>query len=284
MLQQQNPYLLVKSLYPNMHRVEKKIADFILDNKNDLTAMTIAKIAKHCEIAESSVVRFSKTLGYSGFSELKLNLASHSSHLDTKIFENIDSNDSTASIINKVFAVNISTLQNTLNILNYKNIDQAINAIDQSNKIVFFGIGTSAPIANDFYYRFMRIGLPAHVATDPHIGLLAASMLDENSVAIVISHKGRSMETVNHLRIAKEKKATTICITSFLNSPMTNYADIVLCASSTETEILGEAISSRIAHIAILDCIYSGIALKRKNTSLPHIQNMLEIMEQHRIK
>ncbi len=284
MLQQQNPYLLLKSLYPNMHRVEKKIADFILSNKNDVISMTIAQIAKQCDIAESSIVRFSKTLGYSGFSEFKLNLASHSSHWDTKIFENINPDDSTTSIINKVFTVNIATLQNTLNMLNAKLVDQAIEAIDRSNKIIFFGIGSSAPIANDFYYRFMRIGLPAHVATDPHIGILSSSLLDENSVAIAISHKGRSVETVETLRIAKEKKATTICITSFLNSPMTEYADIVLCASSTETEILNEAISSRIAHITILDCIYSGIALKRKDTTLPHIKNMHKLLDQHRIK
>jgi len=284
MLQEKNPYLLLKSRYPNLHRVEKKIADFIFDHMSEFLTMTIAQIAKECEIAESSIVRFCKTLGYSGFREFKMNLATHFKEVEAQVFENINVDDSTSSMIEKVFSSNISSLQNTLNLLDENVIESAIDSIIRANKILFVAMGSSAPIANEFYYRFMRMGLPAQVATDPYVGLIASSQLDENSVAIAISHKGRTAEIVENLKISKEKKATTISVTNFENSPMTKYSDIVLCAAASESEILNEAIASRISQLTILDCVYTGIALARKDTALAHIQSMHDLLDQHRIK
>lgn len=283
MKQYQNPYLILKNLYPNMHRVEKKIAGFILENKNKVVTMTIAQIANELKIAESSIVRFSKTLGYSGFTELKLSLARHASNVGTSIYEDIKLNDDVVSVIKKVFNGNISALQDTLNMIDFKNIENAIDAIHNAKKIIFYGVGSSATIASDFYYRFMRIGLPAQSVSDPHIGYLSASLLDEHCVAIAISHTGRTREIVENIEMAKSKNATTICVTSSLKSPLIEFTDIPLCISSKEIESSSEAISSRIAHITILDCIYTGLALKRKEQVIPLIENMNNVLEKSRI-
>lgn len=279
----QNPYLILNNLYPNMYNVEKKIADFILENKSKVSSMTVAQVARELKIAESSIVRFSKTLGYSGFTELKLNLVRHSDNSSTTIYEDIDLNDDVVTVTKKVFNGNISVLQDSLNMIDFNKIKDAINAIDKAKKIIFYGVGSSSTIANDFYYRFMRIDLPAQAITDPHIGYVAASLMDENCVAIAISHTGRTKEIVDNIKMAKNKKATTISITSSLKSPLTEYSDIVLCISSKEIQSSNEAIASRIAHITLLDSIYAGLALKRKEQVLPLIKNMNDILHKSRI-
>lgn len=279
----QNPYLILNNLYPNMYSVEKKIADFIIENKAKVSSMTIAHVAKQLDIAESSIVRFSKTLGYSGFTELKLNLLRHSDTEKPSIYEDIELNDDIATVTRKVFNGNINALQNTLNMLDYNKIKDAIHAIDQSQKIIFYGLGSSSTIANDFYYRFMRINLPAQAITDPHIGYVSASLMHENCVAIAISHTGRTKEIVDILKMAKNRNATTICVTSSLKSPLTEHADIVLCISSKEIQSDNEAIASRIAHITLLDSIYAGLALERKERVLPLIKNMNDVLHHTRL-
>lgn len=283
MQQYKNPYLMLKNMLPSMHRVEKKIASFILDEKNKVESMTLKEIAKNLDIAESSIVRFSKTLGYTGFSNFKLNLARHSNKVSSPVFDDIRLTDSIPSVVNKVFNGSIDTLQNTLKMLDFNAIDTAVNAINSAKKIVFFGIGSSSTIANDFYYRFMRIGLDAYAHIDSHIGYVASSLLNEDSVAIAISHKGRTRQIIENMKMAKEKDATTICVTSFLNSPLTNHCDISLCISTNETEVLSEAIASRIAHITILDCLYACLVIKRQDTALPLIDNMNNVLDQARV-
>ncbi|WP_105615203.1 MurR/RpiR family transcriptional regulator [Vallitalea okinawensis] len=279
----QNPYLILKNLYPNMYNVEKKIADFILENKGLVSSMTIAHIAKELKIAESSIVRFSQTLGYSGFTALKLSLVRHSDNSSSSIYEDIDLDDDMVTVTKKVFNGNISVLQDSLNMIDFEKIKEAIDAIDNAKKIIFYGVGSSSTIANDFYYRFMRIGLPAQAITDPHISYLSASLLDEDCVAIAISHTGRTKEIIDNMKMAKSKNATTISVTSFLKSPLNDCSDIVLCISSKEIESLNEAIASRIAHITLLDSIYAGLALKRKDKVLPLIQNMNDILQRSRL-
>ena len=283
MSQSQNPYLLLKNVYPDLHKVGKKIADYIMNNDKKVAYMTIASIAKEVNVAESSIVKFSKDLGYSGFTDLKLSIVKYANPSKVPIYEDINIEDDDASIINKVFHGNINALKDTLSMLDFNAMSQAIEIISKAKKIVLFAVGSSAPIAEDFYHRFMRIGMNVHVSTDPFVSCVAAEHMTEDSVAIAISHKGRSPGTINSLRIAKDKGATTISVTSFLNSPLTEYTDITLCISSKETELLSEAISSRVSHITILDCLYAGVAIKRKETALPLIENMNKLYDTYRL-
>ena len=278
-----NPYTLIKSLYPDLHKVEKKIADFILSDGDRISTMTVAACAAAIEVAESSIIRFCKILGYDGFTALKVNLARYSLSENTPIFEDISKEDDLCSIATKVFSGSIRCLQDTMNIFNFQSFEAAVQILDCAEQIVFFGVGSSASIANDSYYRFMRIGFPAIACTDSHISKITASLLDEHCVAVAISHTGRTKETWENIKIAKEHGAKTICITSFPKSPIASLSDIVLSISSRETELFNEAISSRIAHIALLDSLYTALSIKHFSTSMEHIDNMNHILTSSRL-
>ena len=112
---------------------------------------------------------------------------------------------------------------------------------------------------------------------------ISASMLNEDSVAMGISYTGRSKDTVEALRIARSKGAKTICLTSFFKSKITEYSDIELVVPTQETKLIQEAISSRIALIAILDSIYTCVAARRFDITVDHIENMNEILSSLRL-
>ena len=278
-----NPYILINSLYPDLHKVEKRIADYILTNGEQVSLMTVAAFAKNINVAESSIIRFCKILGYGGFMDLKVNLARYSMKENPLIYEDISKEDNLHSIVTKVFTGSIHFLQYSLNIFYFQSFEKAVELLDAAEQIIFLGVGSSASIANDSYYRFMRIGFPALACTDPHISKIQASLLNENSVAVAISHTGRTKETWTSVKIAKDHQAKTVCITSFPKSPIANLADVTLSISSKETELFNEAIASRIAHITLLDSLYTALAIRRFSTSVQYIENMNHVLSSSRI-
>lgn len=272
----------IKKRLPSLHKVEKKIAGFILSQPENVIHMSVSEIAKTIGVASSSVIRFCQIIGFQGLKQLKINLARNLHHENLPMEQAINADDSPYTITSKVFTSSIFALQDTLEILDKKSIDRAVATLVKAKKIEFYGIGSSAPIAMDAYYRFMRIGLPAYAATDPHIARISASKMNRKDVAIGISHTGRTCDTYQALKIAKKQNATTICITSFLDNPILDISDIKFVITSSETRLNKEAVSSRIAHIALLDSLCACIISNQGETSLTHTKKMEILLEQTR--
>ena len=278
-----NCLITIRSLYPSLYDVEKKIADFLVSQPASAVNMTVSQISAATGVADSSIIRFCQKLGFDGFTQLRINLARNLHKPEELIFEDISRDDDPGTITAKVFASSIRALQDTLAMLDKGQLGQAFDALTQARRVEFYGVGTSASIAMDAYYRFMRIGLPAYVATDPHIARISANMLDDHCVAVGISHTGRTRDTLRILQIAKSRGAKVICITSFMKSPIAALSDIKLITSSTETRIMKEAVSSRIAQIALLDSLYTGVALRNYDAAIRNIGAMTDLLNETRV-
>lgn len=276
--EQQNCLLAIKGLYPSFHRVEKKIADFILEKPERMIYLSIAQLADELDIAESSIVRFCKIIGIGGFKQLKINLAKSLDNPEKLIYEDIGKNDDSYEIIQKVFTSSIETLKESLETIDKNQFEMAVEAILQAKRIEFYGVGTSSTLAQDAYFRFMRIGLPVYAAVDPHISRMSAATLDNTCLAIGISYKGRTRDTVETLEIARNKGAKTMCLTCFPSSPIAKISDIKLILSTREAQIMREAISSRIAQIALIDSLYTAVALRKFDTVVEHIEDISDIL------
>jgi RpiR family carbohydrate utilization transcriptional regulator len=274
--------VVINSLYPSLHEVERKIADVILKNPTAVINMTAAQLAQTAGAADSSVIRFCQRVGFDGFSDFKINLARNLKNPEELLMEDIKHNDDYDTIARKVFAASIQALEDSLAMLDRAEFRRAVEVMLKARKIEFYGIGTSASLVMDAYYRLMRIGFDAYAATDPHIMRFSASNLNNLSVAVGISHTGRTRDTVRALQIAKEKRATIICITGYQNTPVAEIADVRLITSAKETTIMKEAVSSRIAQITVLDSLYTCLALQKYDTVFEKLESMSEILNEVR--
>lgn len=279
---EKNCLLAIRSLYPSMHEAEKKVADFLLEQPEVAVRLTVSKIAERTGVAESSIVRFCQRIGLNGFAQLKINIARNLKKPEHLIFEAIEKDDNNQTVTSKVFTSSIQALTDSLKTLDIDQLNKAVDALMAARHIEFYGVGSSAPIAMDAYYRFMRIGFKAYAATDPHVSRVSASMLDSQSVAVGISHTGRTKDTIRALEIARERGARIICITSYQNSPITRLADVKLLTSTSETKFMKEAISSRIAQIVLLDSLYTCLALRKYDSVIDNIENMNKILNEMR--
>ena len=140
-----------------------------------------------------------------------------------------------------------------------------------SARIVIFGLGNSAAIAQDAAHKFLRLGLNAQACCDNHMQAIIASHLDRKSVAIGISHSGSSKDIIEALQLSKIGGATTVCITNYGSSPIVKACDYSLFTRAEETQHSILAMSSRIAQLTILDSIYTYIVVNSDKQSAQEI-------------
>lgn len=262
----------IRRLYNDMGPAEKKIADYIVLNLNEIMAISISELAEKCSCGDATVVRFSRRLGFEGFQALKIAIAGDlgtASAISSEILKT----DSCYEIFSKRIDDIAVTLQNTQAILDADALEKTAKIIMNAKRIVIFGLGNSASIATDAAHKFLRLGLNAQACTDNHLQAIIASHIDRQSVAVGISHSGSSKDIVEALQLSKIGGATTIALTNYGSSPIVDAADVCLFTKADETKHSILAMSSRIAQLAIFDAIYTYIVINSDKASMQAIYN-----------
>jgi RpiR family carbohydrate utilization transcriptional regulator len=258
-----NQFLLkIRSLYSSFSKTEKKIADYVLTNDYKIIYMSVTELAENCEVGETSIIRFCRTIGLKGYQEFRLVLARESIEPRENVHEKIKEDDTIEEIIDKITTVNIQAIQNTSRVISLSALNKAIDAIIKADKVNVYGVGASSFTAGDALYKLMRIGINCESLCDAHLQNMSVVNLTQKSVAIGISFSGSTKDTVDSLSLAKKAGAFTIAITNYEKSPITKFADVVLLNSAEETPLRSGSLTAKIAQLQVLDVLYTGIALK----------------------
>lgn len=264
----------IRSNYGKFSDKEKSIADFILENPQNIIHHTINQVSEKLGIAESTVFRFCQRIGFKGFQAMKIALAAEVVTPIKDIHEKINEEDSIGTVTEKVFRSNIKTIEDTLHVQDENVIENAVDAILKAKKVQFFGSGGSAVVAMDAYHKFIRSGIDINANLDAHMQIMAASQLKSDDLAILISHSGSTKDLLDILQILKENNVTTIAVTNFAKSPLTKEADISLYTVAEETDFRSEALSSRIGQLSIIDALYTNVMISNNEAGQEALQNM----------
>ena len=274
---------LLRSSYNGLTKSEQKLADYILKNPADVMHMTMSELADATSSADATVFRFCHKLGFSGFQGLKQALAGDLFSPAESLSQEVNADDAPRDITRKVFQDMIDALQETQKMLDYKALEQAIDLVAKTERIDAYGYGGSGNIAQDIAHRFiaqdiahrfMRFGLDVHAYSDPHLQIASASLLKPEDVVIAISHTGASIDLLKVLEMVRSRGSKIILITSYLKSPATKLADVVLTGLARETSYRSEAMASRLVHLAIIDCLYTGVMQRCMDE---YIDNMKQV-------
>lgn len=249
--------LKIKTMYDDFSPKEQAIADYILENPNKISHSPISDLANELGIADSTFFQFTKKLGYNGFKDFKMAMLMQENDFTAlTIHEDITEEDTEMTMAQKVFDSNISTLNDTRKLLQQKDLKLAADLINRSKRLYFFGVGGSEIVATDAYHKFLRSPISVIHSSDYHVQLMEASLLTEDDCAIIISHTGRSKETIYIAEAVKETGAKIIVVTSQANSPLAKLGDVVFISLSQETEFRSEALASRISQLSIIDSLF----------------------------
>jgi DNA-binding MurR/RpiR family transcriptional regulator len=109
-------------------------------------------------------------------------------------------------------------------------------------------------------------------------------VLNRGDVAVGISHTGATTDTVEALREASDRGATTVAITNFPRSPIAEVADFVLTTAARETTFRSGATASRIAQLTVIDCVFIGVAQRHRDSVLAALDTTYSAIGAHRLE
>jgi len=256
----------IRSHLPALGNAESQVANWVLQHADQVIHYSMMQVAQACDVSDTTVLRFCRSVGFRGFMDLKLSIARDLAKPTQIIHDAITEDDDVATIARKVFLSNIQALTDTLEVMDGGALARAVDLLDGAKFILIIGVGTSAPIVQDMYNKLFRLGLNCRAQTDSYLQLMEAALVGPGDVVVGISQSGGSTDPVLTMEEAKNNRAGTIVITGNAQSPITRHADITLLSVSHETR--AETIASRIAQITIIDALYVALSLRKMDQTI----------------
>lgn len=243
----------------NFTKTEEKLSHYILENVNGIIYDSVQDIAAKTNTSPAAVIRFSKKLGYNGFTELKLDLAKDNTEEIPLFSEKICQKDSLKTIVKKSMASDTSAVEQTYKLLRIETLNNAVEAMKSANRIYLFGISSSGICCLDLAQKLSRVGYNVVFYNDFHMQLAATTYITKGDVALAVSYSGNTKEINVAMEHAKNQGATTISITQFIKSPLLKFSDLVLYVPSQEKDLRLGAVSSRNSSLILTDLLYLGM-------------------------
>lgn len=254
---------------------EQKVADFVKENLNEISSMTIGDLANSCGVSKPTVVRFCRSLGCEGYREFKLRLAQNLAVSAQYLYPTNESGSiSSDAAIDQVLAGVFSTVNAMRQQSDPQTLDAAKTAILQTRQILFAGIGGgSSTIAQEAANRFFRLGIPSFFVNDSYILQMRAATLRPGDVLFSISASGEADEIVGAAEIAGGYGATSISITK-PGTRLSNLSNISINTDLPEDSDIYKPTASRYAHLVIIDALAMSVAQEMSEETTENLRRI----------
>ncbi|CAM3079573.1 MurR/RpiR family transcriptional regulator [Streptobacillus ratti] len=263
---------------------EKDIAKYLMNNYKSIRNTDARRIAKETFTSVSAVTRTCKKLGLRGFQEFKLAMIEELANLEQSrlVFENadIERNNDTRMIIEKLSKLSINSLQETKLLQDPSIIDKVVDLIRKKRVIDFYGIGASHIVCLDAQYKFMRIGKVCNAFGPFDLQYIQAVNSTEDNLAIVISYSGMTEDIIKISEVLRNRGIETISITMYGSNEVASRANHNLYVTSRESLKRSAAIYSRISMLNLIDVIY----LKYSNMNFDEVSIKINETKINKIK
>ena len=281
----------IKSKYPQMNDAMKRIADYVLNNPNDVVFEKASTFAEKSNVSPASVSRFVKLVGYKSFNDFQLSFVAAQSRAeindeDSLAYNGMKVGETTQEICQVIFSRSERVLNETLGILDTETMESIAKYIDKAKRIVAIGVGRSKITTQALVSRLYRIGYNIVEYSDSHEIVNITSIMQPGDLLIACSNFGKSKSVVEGARRAKENGVTVVGITSVVDSPLANSADYLLLSAydyaSDKMGKLFEPSSENVAQLVLVDCLYMLVATKHEKENLNRYKRFSnEIVKEH---
>ncbi|MDI5964366.1 MurR/RpiR family transcriptional regulator [Streptomyces sp. SL13] len=269
----------VRAALPSLAPAERRVADAVLADPAAAARLSISALSERAATSVTTVMRFCRTVGLANYPQLRLALAAAAAREDalgagrTPVSTEISATDPLERIVEKIVYNEVRALEESGAALDVATLGLAVDAVARARRVDIFGVGASGFVGQDLHQKLHRIGRIAFIWTDVHAALTAAALLGPADVALAISHSGETADTVEALQAAAERGATTIALTNDARSTLADSADLVLTTCARETPYRSGATVSRIAQLALVDCLFVGVAQRSYDASALALHN-----------
>ncbi|SLM19807.1 Transcriptional regulator, RpiR family [uncultured spirochete] len=272
---------LIHSLMDTLSEREKRVAEHILEDPASAVHPSIEELSESAGVSVSTLVRFVKKLGFKGYQQFRIALASEALAPEAKIYETfVDPGEDPVGI---AFNSARKALEITASMIDRSALTELAARIIRSNCIYLFGVGGSAIVAQDAMHKLIRTGIRCIGTEDCHMQLMIASQMSEGSTAIVISHTGVNKDTLRIAETAKNAGAFLCVITTYPRSALARMANMRFISASSGSPSVSEAFSARIAQLALIDSLYIAIMEQLGEQGIDNVEKMRAAIAKRRM-
>jgi glucokinase len=250
----------VQHLQHELSPAEQRVATLVLEHPRKVLSEPIAEIAKLADVSQPTVIRFCRSLGFSGLADFKLKFAGSLTGTIPVRHSQVRMTDSTHDLSAKVIDNTVSAILKFRDQLDVNSIDRAIEILRRAKRVEFYAMGNSRVVALDGQHKFFRFRIPASSYGDSHLFALAAELLGPGDVVIAISTTGQLPELLSAVDTARAAGADVIAITSS-KSALARKASICLAVDHSEDSTTFLSMISRILQLLLIDIMAVGISL-----------------------
>ncbi|MEP2120730.1 MULTISPECIES: MurR/RpiR family transcriptional regulator [Hyphomicrobiales] len=265
------------------------LATWVINNRDRVADMPLGEIAAASKVSETTVFRFARQLGFSGYREMRVALAelrgiAHGQKLSEE-WMSASHNDPYSAIINNTINVHSEILRNTAVLTDPIALRSAVTFIQNARVINVFGFGSSTGPVVDLYQRLIRFGYVASNYSDPHVLTAVTANPPAGSLFFGISFSGQSKDVVDVLASANRQGLPSVLITSHPDSAAAQLANVVLHSAPAGAVGGSETVGTRISQLTMIEMICTGLALEhpRKNEFLRNAAVIEREIEKKRV-
>src|ERR671917_1899436 len=271
--------IAVRRAMPTLRPAEQRVANAVIADPAGISESSITAVARMCQTSETTVLRFCRAIGLAGYPELRIALARAAQFEETDaggkppVNGTIGPTDALAEVVTKITHADARAIEDTAATLDLKSLQAAIDALLGASRIDIYGVGASGLVGHHLHQQLHRIGLVSFVATEAQLALTSAELLGSDDVAVGITHSGITAAVVDALQAARRRGATTIAVTNYDRSPVAAHADLILTTAARETTFRSGSMSSRISQLAVVDCLFAGVAQRADDAPVAAVSN-----------
>ncbi len=266
----------ISAMLADMAPADRQIGEYIVDNPDQVLKLSSAALGQETGRSQSSVVKFSQKLGFTGYQELKLAVSEAKAQKwkipAGVIHGTIELGDSYLTILQKLIGSKLQAMQQTIAVNNEQAIGAALMCLDDSRRIHLAGVGASSLVARDFSYKLMKLGRNVLHDCDSHVQMANVSTLRQNDVLFAVSHSGTSIETLRIAETAKKWGATIVTVTGLHENPLSKIADIRLYTVADEERARSSSITARDAQLVLTDLLFI-LLLQKQPDAYDYVHN-----------
>ena len=242
-----NFWELLQQRQGQLTRSGHAVADYLLQHADEAQYLSISSLARECNVAEATVFRCCRALGFDGYHEMRIALAQANATGTMSSQRELQPGASTETLFEHASARLFTAINGTQNALSAEAVDEAARMLREAKQVFCFGQGGSMLLANDICARFASLSTKFRTSGDSHLQLLTASLMNEADVVLFVSYSGATRDMMETLRTAKAAGAKIILLTHYEDSPGASLADVVLRCGAQESPLDSGSIPIKVA-------------------------------------
>jgi DNA-binding MurR/RpiR family transcriptional regulator len=280
-----SPLLKIRAERDQMSAIERRIADFILEEPHLLRDYSSQQLANALKISQSSVVKFSQKLGFKGYPDLKYSIGESLARGDGGDRESAAEpvhDDPHSALAESLWHAKSQAEQETRLINPPALLDEIAAAIGGAGKVFVIGLGEDGIPARAFAMRLSLLDILTVHHFDTVLMTSSIATTTPGDVLLVFSEHGQHAALCQLARDFRERRARVISVTRHTANSLRAHADLSLLVSAHDDRPHIEPLLYQSALRHLLDILFVILAengdgrLDRYTANLERIQNLFE--------